>query len=123
MTSPAPGAADPVYVDVLGLVIVVTPAVEDGQVEYVTVVTAVSDGLTTTELVLICAFAPAAARRAAIGRDFLMRGIASVDFFQYEKNTTREEGLKGCKRAFARACSSLPPIGMIRILEEENEGL
>lgn len=52
MTSPEPGRGAPVYVDVLGLVMVVTLAVDDGQVEKVTVVTAVSDGLMTMELVL-----------------------------------------------------------------------
>jgi hypothetical protein len=64
-----------VYVDVLGLVMVVILAVNDGQVEKVTVVTAVSAGLRTVVLVLIWAFAPAA-RSAARGRDLLMRGIA-----------------------------------------------
>ncbi len=53
---------------------VVMLAVEEGQVEKVTVVTAVSDGLRMTELVLIWALAPAA-RSAAQGRVLLMRGI------------------------------------------------
>lgn len=49
-------------------------AVEEGQVEKVTVVTAVSDGLRTTELVLNWALAPAA-RSAANGRFLLIRGM------------------------------------------------